>query len=82
MYESSGFFSPQLHFLDSLLYEEPSFVFKNASRCFEDIKSVIKPVKAVRQLIKALCLLLGIKPKRRGKPQGGVEIDYVKPFHS
>lgn len=45
LYETGGFFSPSLHLLDQLLYHERSFISKYH---VEEMKSIFKPLKAVK----------------------------------
>jgi hypothetical protein len=36
----------------------------------------------VKELIRAFCILVDIKPKRKGKPYGEIDIDYFCSFHT
>lgn len=78
-YESGGLFSPHLHMLDYLLYEEANFISKYH---VEELKRIFKPHKVVKQIITAFCILTDVKAKRRGKPNGGVIIEYFQAFQS
>lgn len=76
LYEG-GFFSPYLKMLDRILFQEKHFISRYH---LEEIKALIKPNKTIKQVIQALCMLTGVKPIRRGLPNGIVEIDYFYPF--
>lgn len=78
-YESGGLYSPHLHILDMLLHEESNFV----SKCHvEELKKIFKPHRIVKLIVKAFCILTGIKAKRKGKPSGGVIVDYFQAFQT
>lgn len=78
-YELGGFFSPHLQTLDYILHEELNFVSKYH---VEELKKLFKPHKIVRQIVAAFCILTNIKPKRKGKANGGVEVDYFGAFQT
>jgi len=78
-YELGGFFSPHLQTLDYILHEELGFVTKYH---LEELKKIYKPHKIVRQIITAFCMLTDVKPKRKGKANGGVFVDYFSSFQT
>lgn len=78
-YELGGFFSPHLHALDYVLHQEVGFVNRYH---VEDLKKIYKPHKIMKQIVSAFCILTGIKPKRKGKANGGVVVDYFSPFQN
>lgn len=46
----------------------------------EDLKTILHPTQVVKDVVKAFCVILGIKPKRKGKAHGSVEVDYFGSF--
>ncbi|CDW75554.1 UNKNOWN [Stylonychia lemnae] len=76
LYEG-GFFSPYIKMLDRILIQEKCFLSKYH---LDEIKSIIKPNKNLSQYVQAFCKLVGIKPIRKGLPNGSLEIDYFTPF--
>ena len=66
LYEG-GFFSPYVRMIDRILMQEKNFLSKYQ---IEDIKSVLKPNKTMISIIQGFCTLLGIKPQRKGLPNG------------
>jgi len=78
-YESGGFFSPHIHVLDILLHEEANFISKYH---IEELKKVVKPLKIVKQIIAAFCILTDVKVKNKGCANGGVIVDYFSAFQS
>jgi hypothetical protein len=69
-----GFFSPYLKMLDCILFQESNFISRYH---IEEIKAINKPGKTVQYVIQAFCMLTGIKPLRKGRPNGTLEIDYT-----
>ena len=78
-YESGGFFSPHLQMLDYFLHDDLNFISKYH---VDELKKIFKPHKIVKQIISAFWALTDVKPKRIGKPNGGVVIDYFSAFQS
>lgn len=77
LYEG-GFFSPYLKMLDRILFQEKgNFLSKYH---LEEIKVISKPNRVISSVIQAFCMLVNIKPIRKGLPNGNVEIDYALPF--
>jgi len=76
LYEG-GFFSPYLKMLDRILIQEKQFISRYH---LEEIKAIVKPSKLIKLIIQAFCMLVGVKPVRRGLPNGVLEIDYFQPF--
>ena len=63
--------------LDRILMQEKSFLSKYH---LEEIRTIIKPKANMLQIVQAFCILTGIKPNRKGLPDGTLDIDYFSPF--
>lgn len=48
----------------------------------EDLKTILHPSTIAKDVIKAFCVILNIKPKWKGKAVGNVEVDYCQSFRS
>eukprot|EP01022_Parablepharisma_sp_SALTPOND_P008132 TRINITY_DN135258_c1_g1_i1.p1 TRINITY_DN135258_c1_g1~~TRINITY_DN135258_c1_g1_i1.p1 ORF type:complete len:1171 (-),score=124.18 TRINITY_DN135258_c1_g1_i1:698-4153(-) len=68
-----GFFVNSLQMLDSILYSDNLFFSRTH---LEDIKCIKKATEPMQQLFNALSTLLDIRPIRKPKPTGDVDIDY------
>jgi len=78
-YELGGLFSPHLQALDYILHEDLGFINKLH---VEELKKIFKPHKIVKQVVTVFCILTDLKPKRKGKANGGVVVDYFCAFQS
>jgi len=65
--------------LDCLHYEETNFLNKYH---IEDLKTILHPTNVIKDVVKSFCVLMDIKPKRKGKALGDVEVDYFGSFKS
>ena len=64
-YEACGFFSPHFFFLDTILSQESGFLVSKHD--LNELKLAVRsPKKLAKQVSKAVCILLGLKPKRKG----------------
>jgi len=75
----NGFYSPYFRLLDTILSEEKSCVVTRND--LEDIKAIVKPSPAIKEVARIFCALTGMKPKRQALPNGQLEIDYFSPLH-
>ena len=63
--------------IDRILLQDKYFISKYH---IEEIKGIIKPSISLKHVVQMFCLLTGIKPLRKGLPNGTVQIDYYQPF--